>query len=70
MALLSVLIILINVDKLLVANLLSLKEVGIYNLFNLSTLPIMLCQIGSVSTYPTIIKETKTFKNLHLKNFI
>ena len=71
MALLSVLgVILINVDKLLVANLLSLKEVGIYTLaFNLSTLPIMLCQIVSVSTYPTIIKEVQNFQEFAFKEF-
>ena len=71
MALLSVLgVILINIDKLLVANLLSLKEVGIYTLaFNLSTLPIMLCQIVSVSTYPTIIKEVQNFQEFAFKEF-
>ena len=71
MALLSILgVILINSDKLLVANLLSLKEVGIYTLaFNLSTLPIMVCQIISISSYPTIIKEVQHFEEFKFKEF-
>lgn len=71
MALLSILgVILINSDKLLVANLLSLKEVGIYTLaFNLSMLPIMLCQIISISCYPTIIREVEEFQEFKFKEF-
>ena len=71
MAILSILgVILINSDKLLVANLLSLKEVGIYTLaFNLSMLPIMLCQIISISCYPTIIREVEEFEEFKFKKF-
>ena len=71
MALLSILgVILINSDKLLVASLLSLKDVGVYTLaFNLSMLPIMLCQIISISCYPTIIKEVEEFQETRFKEF-
>ena len=71
MALLSILgVILINSDKLLVASLLSLKDVGVYTLaFNLSMLPIMLCQIISISCYPTIIKEVEEFQESRFKEF-
>ena len=71
MALLSILgVILINSDKLLVANLLSLREVGLYTLaFNLSMLPIMLCQIISISCYPRIIREVEEFQEFKFKKF-
>ncbi len=71
MALLSILgIILSNSDKLFIANLLSLRDIGLYTLaFNLSTLPIMICQIISVSSYPKIIEEVENFQALSFSKF-
>ena len=71
MAILSILgIIFANIDKLLVANLLPLKEVGIYTLaFNLSMLPTMLCQIVAISSYPSIIKEAQSIRSSNFKKF-